>query len=244
MTNIESLVTETEALCRAVAPRDLEGLPLYVVAQSSIAHEWGEAIGTCGFTMKGLDLQLKHLIPNYRGRGPAMVLNDLYTWSDDPLDLEYCFTMTALHELSHIAEREFPFDPREPKPLDIPPTDGLIEWLNKTPPVSEVISVFHHGPRFVRAVIHLAYRASRLGVRTSPAAVTNDWRANGMSGPWTYELALDDEPERRSDDLLSDILASDPPAEFTAVWKCDQRRIMDWKERMQKELQARTQQAA
>lgn len=226
MSDIESLVQETEALCRAVARRDLEGVPLYVVPQSSIAHEWGTGVAVEGFTNPCLDLLLQHRIPDYRGRGPCMVVNDMHL---EPIDLDYVFKATALHELAHILERPKLFSDLPPHP----PEGTDADWLARASAVvaaaindAQIIErpdVNVHGLDFMRIAIHLCHRASRYGHRVSPAAVA--CRHEGTSGPWVYEMALDDEPERRVNDAFRDILSSAPPPEFVALWERDQRAI-------------------
>jgi hypothetical protein len=235
MSDIAALVHDTEKLCRAVATRELEGHPLYIVPQSQIAHEWGKAAAILGVTNPWLDMCLQHLIPDYRGRGPAMIVNDLFL---EPVDLKYVFAAVALHELAHVLERTEPFS-------DLPPCAAIGNAADLVARASEITSlaintkelvelpiVNVHGIEFMRIAIHLCYRSTRYGHKVTPAAVAS--RYDGRSGPWLYEIALGDEPERRANDAFSDIKASAPPPEFTALWEKDRRAI----ERRRKAMQA------
>jgi hypothetical protein len=221
MPDIASLVKETEILCRAVAPRDLDGLPLYVVAQSQIAHEWGQAWPVCGYTTPGLDLCLAHLIPDYRGRGPCIVVNDFVL---DPNEPEYDFKSTALHELAHVLERPALFElPSAVTTEGIARVSAVLTAAINDEEEMDCAAVNVHGIEFMRAAVHLCYRAAVNGILISPDDVIGS--SKGASAEWVYEMALGDEPERRASDLFRDILSSDPPAEFNAVWQRDQKRI-------------------
>ncbi len=64
-----------ERLCRAVAAQELANLPLYIVPQSRLA-ELGFADDQHGLTCLSLDLFVREYLEDYRGRGPAMVINE------------------------------------------------------------------------------------------------------------------------------------------------------------------------
>lgn len=49
-------LAEGHDLCRQIAALDLAGHPLYIVAQSQIASEFGKAEGCHGYTSPSLDL--------------------------------------------------------------------------------------------------------------------------------------------------------------------------------------------
>lgn len=75
--DIPALCCRSQHLCRAVAGRDLEGLPLYIMPQSQLAAEYGNAERCYAYTTPSLDLYLRPHIRDWRGRGPCMVINDL-----------------------------------------------------------------------------------------------------------------------------------------------------------------------
>ena len=100
-----------ELLCRQVAPLDLAGVPLYVVPQSAIQANFGNAETTYGYTLNWLDLILqKQLGTAWRGRGPCIVANDIAMTEDLGGDIEATFLATVLHELGHVFERDIRFE--------------------------------------------------------------------------------------------------------------------------------------
>lgn len=81
--DVDALCVRAEAACRAVAARDLAGVPLYIVPQSRLPDHLGGRSVCNGFTTPSLDLYLQDVIgPAWRGRGPCMVINDV---GDQPL---------------------------------------------------------------------------------------------------------------------------------------------------------------
>ncbi len=75
--DMAALLAEAEWLCQAVAGRDLAGIPIYMVPQSSLPPDWGSADRCFGYTTPSLDLYLREHISEWRGRGPAVVINDV-----------------------------------------------------------------------------------------------------------------------------------------------------------------------
>ena len=105
--DVAPLLTNAEALCRAVAGPDQAGVPLYLVPQSRLLANLGAADCCHGCSTPSLDLYLQEAIgPDWRGRGPCMDINDLALVAEShPDDLEYLILATAIHELAHIRER-------------------------------------------------------------------------------------------------------------------------------------------
>lgn len=76
--DVDDLCARAESACRAIASRDLEGTPLYIMPQSRLPAELGGRSVCDGFTTPSLDLYLRDVIgPAWRGRGPCMVINDV-----------------------------------------------------------------------------------------------------------------------------------------------------------------------
>jgi hypothetical protein len=182
-----------ERLCRAVAAQDLANLPLYIVPQSRLA-ELGFADDLHGVTCLSLDLFVREYLEDYRGRGPAMVINeDAIRQCSHPADFEYILLATVLHELAHIlerpthyAERTADVDPmrikfdaltvahatHEPWPIDVPAYEG-------------------HDHVFIRTCLHLAYRAEQAGVEICPNVFCAG-RGYGLYLATSYQRALGD----------------------------------------------------
>jgi hypothetical protein len=211
-----------ERLCRVVAAQELANLPLYIVPQSRLA-ELGFADDQHGLTCLRLDLFVREYMENYRGRGPAMVINaDAIRQCNHPDDVEYIILATVLHELSHIVERpthhaewhadadpmRIKFDAltvayatHEPQPVDVPAYDG-------------------HDHVFIRTCLHLAYRAEQAGVEICPNVICAG-RSYGLYPATSYQRALGDEPAQLRHLKFQEILAIEPPAAFTALWQHD-----------------------
>jgi hypothetical protein len=225
MPNIASLVQETEALCRAVSKRDLEGLPLYVVPQSSIAHAWGNAESWGGYTGYCLDVFLADYIPGYRGRGPCLVVNDLALSKETPDMRRKKFIATAIHELAHVLDSPslslYAVSTLKPSDARQEAAECRAE-VNAEPPIRESLYEYH-GATFLRILIHLCRRAGVAGTPIAPQDA-HDTFHTGLSPISHYDEALADEPERRATDLFCSIMASDPPSAFTELWERDRER--------------------
>ena len=72
------LCVRSERLAVALAPIDLEGVPVYVVAQSELSTAFASLPSCFGFTRFDLDLLLEsELGRRWQGRGAAMVIADV-----------------------------------------------------------------------------------------------------------------------------------------------------------------------
>lgn len=108
---VASLGARAEALCRRIALLDLAGLPLYIVPQSALASEFGNAEATYGYTMSWLDWVVRDQMGDaWRGRGPCIVVNDSAIREDLGRFIEPTFLATTIHELAHVFERDMRFD--------------------------------------------------------------------------------------------------------------------------------------
>jgi hypothetical protein len=221
---VANLCARAEALCQQTAPRDLAGVPLYVVPQSALPADRGTAEACHGYTTPSLDLYLRDVIgPAWRGRGPCMVINDLALLGEAPDELETCFLATALHELAHILERPALYRERpNAEPARLMFEALLLAHVVAEPPSSEEAraSLPHHGQRFIRAALHLRHRAEAAGVCIGAALVCPN-RQYGLSHVNAYRAALGDEPIRLADARIRDVLASPPPQDFSRLWADD-----------------------
>jgi hypothetical protein len=217
-----TLAAEAEALCRAVAGRDLASVPLYIVAQSSLPPEAGSGDHCYGYTTPSLDLYLRPHLPHWIGRGPCMVINDLALAEDHHADdLQYVVQCCVLHELAHILDRPALFaDRTDADPLKLQFEALVVADATGRAPSIDVPAYYGHGASFIRIALHLCHRATRHGVDVGPGALCAGYRF-GLSPAFRYQAALGDEPARMADWLISDILAAQPPPAFTELWNQD-----------------------
>jgi hypothetical protein len=222
LAHVATLLARAEALCHAVAGRDLGGTPLYIVPQSALpaGHYAGDY--HFGFTTPSLDLYLRNYIPIWRGRGPCMVINDLGFADDfDPVDLDYVVPTGVLHELAHVLDRPELFADRtgaDPNKLLF--ESQVIANSTKRPPRDDLPAYFGHEVAFIRIALHLCHRVERAGVTIAPAAICAGHRY-GLSHATDYQDALGEEPACCADMLFSDIAATNPPPAFSQLWAQD-----------------------
>ena len=218
---VATLCRRAEALCRQIAPLDLADLPLYIVPQSAIAAEFGNAESTYGYTMAWLDWVLcDQLGDAWRGRGPCIVVNDIAMREDLGGFIEPTFLATTIHELAHVFARDMRFDTVP----DICSNRVIFERLRlahdvrEPVPESEQARTCHqHDQRFIRAMLHLRYRAERCGATLARGLLAHDGPAI-FARPIDYELALQNEQARMLDTSIRDILASPSPPAFSRLW--------------------------
>jgi hypothetical protein len=218
---VADLCRRANDLCRRVAPDDLAGLPLYVLAQSAIRDTLGEARQTYGYTLSRLDLILRDQIgPAWQGRGPCIVCNDIAMREDLGPFLTPTFLANSLHELAHVLERGMTFEDQPEVCSDRLMFDGLVvaHAMNEPVPATHARQRFlQHDDRFLRAILHLRHRAGRLGVHLAPGMIVPDTQPMLWS-PSRYRIALGDEPDRLRDVPIRTILLMDPPADFVRLW--------------------------
>ncbi len=221
---VANLCHKAAALCQQIAPHDLTGLPLYILPQSAIAAELGNADSTYGYTMEWLDWVLRDQIGDaWRGRGPCIVVNDIAMSQDLGDFIEPSFLATTIHELAHVFERDMRFDtvPNISSDRVLFERLRLAHEVREPVPESERTQTFHqHDQRFIRAVLHLRFRADRYGALLARSLILNDGPAI-FARPIDYELALQNEPERMFDVSLRDIMANAPPPAFSRLWAAE-----------------------
>jgi len=213
-----------KALCRLVAAQDLGPLPLYIVPQSRLPPELGGGSVANGYTASRLDLHLRDFIPDYRGRGPCMVVGDRNLWARDADDFLYSFQATSLHELAHLLLRPWYFcEPVNASPEALHREARKVADMVATEPPEDGLPPFMgHESQFIRTALHLQHRAAKVGVWIAPNDLCAG-RQYGLSHARRYQLALGDEPQRLADKPIMRIVATEAPIEFTELWVSDVR---------------------
>ncbi len=222
--DIDALMARAVCLCRAVAPLDLAGAPLYIVRQSRLPEHLGGKAVCDGFTCPRLDLYLREAIgPAWQGRGPCMVINDTDFGRLDAPDAECHMLATVLHELAHILERP----PVDRAGEDMDEAKLIFESLcvghavsRETPPDETAAPFQNHGLRFIRAALHLRHRAQAAGVLVTLSGCCAG-RRYGLSHLNLYRKALGDEPARLAGLAIRDILRTPYPKAFRRLWAAD-----------------------
>lgn len=228
LAHVRTLLREAEALCRAVAGRDLGTTPLYLVPQSSLPAQCGSGKCCLAYTTPSLDLYMQEHIAAWRGRGPCMVINDIAMAEEyEPADLEFAMKAHSLHELAHILVRPQLFEERP----DACPNKILFESLvvaaaTERMPSADLPVYFGHEAEFIRTVLHLCHRAARIGFDVRPSLLCAGYRYS-LFPAQRYQQALGHEPEHCVEMFFRDILATQPPSEFTALWADDMQRHHD-----------------
>jgi hypothetical protein len=219
---VATAFANAERLCRTVAKRDLAGVPLYVVRQSSLPQQAGSGDHCYSYTTPSLDLYLREHIPHWRSRGPCMVINDVALAEDFAAeDLDYVIAKTVLHELAHILDRPVVFAERKSAPpAKIQFEAMVVADASARPPREDLPRYFGHESGFIRVALHLSHRAQRHGEPIKPAALCAGYRY-GLSHASEYAEALGDEPERCVDMPFREIAATSPPPAFSQLWMQD-----------------------
>jgi len=218
------ILAKAQSLCRTIAHRDLGVTPLYLLAQSHLPI----GLGTqhhYAFTHPRADVMYRDHIDPWLGRGPCAVVNDIGIAEDYlPEDLEYAIIGIVLHELAHILDRPALYDANDcDDPARLQFDARVLTDVSQRAARSDLPLYFGHGPSFIRAVIHLAYRATLAGFEIKPAGIFASHRL-GLSLIGEYEDALGDEPHRQRDSEFRALLATEPPYEFTQQWAADMHR--------------------
>jgi len=219
--HVAILLAKADKLCHAVAGSDLGTAPLYVVPQSSLPVAFGTGDHCYGYTTPRLDLYLQDHIPDWRGRGPCMVVNDVALREDHfEEDLDCLICVNVLHELAHVLDRPALFADREgTDPARITFEKLVVAYATRRPSCADLPAYFGHDHSFIRIVLHLCHRAERHGVAIAPSVICGGYRY-GLSHASRYQEALGDEPARRESMPIRKILATKPPIAFSSLW-CD-----------------------
>ncbi len=229
---VKHALNVAERVARAVVP-ELEGRPLYLIQP---------AIGSLVPPSKGAGGGL--FVPNlaatvrpqleaegrWRGPGPAVVVDAFWLMAsaaDDDVGLRRVVGV-ALHELAHWLDR-----PESTKVV------AHADWLEAKSnlqqpeplPCGVTVTFLTHGESFTRACCHLWYRATRGGGMVMTAkhlGFGSDYPAlDYLHRPDQYIDAIWPELESRKGEPLRQILKSDPPSAFAALWNQIYERFID-----------------
>ena len=220
--HMADVLADATRLCHVVAGSDLEGFPLYLVRQSLISAEFGNAEKCYGYTLPSAALYYRAYINPWLGFGPCAVINDIALAEDfDPEDLEYATRAVVLHELAHILDRDVLCVERRDEPAEKIQFESLVVAnATRQSPRSERPPYAGHGPSFLRLVVHLSHRANAAGFDASPAAIFAGHR-HRLSPASQYQDALEDEPSQQINNRLRDLPSVELPSRFLEVWNSD-----------------------
>jgi len=243
---LEELRTDCESLCRQCALIDFDGKPLYVVLGSEIIGDKNvERIGGC--TTSLLDILARPSIESrgqWCGRGPALMINEKMMWQ---IAVEQCGTTSlpvfpkfkslclsvALHEAAHLAVDGTARQDISPEAAEYVSTKTLRAFrvaLTETTATREErrSDREHHDAKWIRAILHLHHRACATNywpLLAMQLDVVADLELYGLSPVWKFERAIGDEPARLIGLSIAEILASEPPGEFSKLYTADTDRL-------------------
>jgi len=230
-----------EQLVFDIAPLDLAGVAVYVITESPaelLSPTW------LGLYSRFTDLVAKDCLVaagRWCGRGIALLVNTgeirkiLFEQVDDDPDLleklvHQRTLAVVLHELIHaiIEHRDTPYgheaDARKAQQAvrrfcELS-NDDIDDLQTNYPPW------YPHDSQWIRIMMHVAYRAERLGHRV-PISLLMDSIRFAISSPWLYRNAIGNEPKRLRDLSFAQILDIQPPDAFAKTWRNDVERWVD-----------------
>jgi hypothetical protein len=232
-----------ETICREVAPRDLAGKNLYIVWRSELLDTPADIRVSLGCTTRNLDLIAKPAIgEKWRGRGPALYLNDQSLWgmACGRVDASWpnpaasarlifahsiCEAIT-IHELGHVAEDGFERkEVQEPERYAEKLLPLFRNHLETIEPTRLERTERDHGAEWIRCTLHMSHRATSISsfslLQLELSALTLSTEFYGLSPTGKYFDAIGDEPARMIDASFAEILATEPPAAFTELFTSD-----------------------
>ncbi len=212
----------------------------YVLPAFAISREFWEGNPAFAYTNCGLDLRLKPQLEEmgeWRGRGFCVVLLKALDFVFRLSEAEQ--TGLILHEFSHHLDDDIFFQTvglRADQVENVPPKRTPLPTTSefrKRPWDS-------HEDRFTRIALHLRHRAALAGWECTPFQLHIAGENYGMSDPDEYAAALGDEPERRINERILDIIETSAPAAFTGLFEADVRRYYatTFQELAERELRA------
>jgi hypothetical protein len=213
---MEAWRVEAENLLRLIAPRDFDGAPIYICIRSEVTEDFDGLPGCNAYTAVSLDKLLQPILEyqgRWQGRGFATVVHEGRFRASHrhlaPWELEEVFMKWALHEVAHY--------------FDIGRAMSFHEWggpmlkavasaLRDPPPKKNPWS--GHESSFIRAALHIHHRANAVGFTIRSADMSAAGEQYGLAPIEQYAEVLGDEPSRRIEESLFDIIDSKPPTEF------------------------------
>ena len=239
---------QLETLFRRIAPADLGSRPCYVCLASTMPGDLRPGAEVLGYQSAMLDLSFRQWLTDsgrWRGRGPAVVVNDTAIreaaealgGDDAGLVAELYRTRVhavTLHEIAHALATAFDL---RALPVEIADTvernsrSAVADWIagRDDKPADPPPHWIGHEAAYIRAILHVAARAERLGV-AKPADNLLFCSSNySLSGLWCYRAALAGEIDAFDSSLsFADLRGCDPPKAFVELWRDDLHRWWKW----------------
>lgn len=233
---LREIIDHAAAIAQSLAPLDIDAnFPLYVVTRHDLQRAGlnfpaREVMGITGPCMD--QIVLPAIGDRWHGRGLGVVLDERELlgdtrWNDG-------FGQTRRHWIESFAARVLDITLHE---LAHGLADGYRGLLERSTiseadaagersrllgePASIGRPPWHlHGPRFIRALIHLEHRAKRAGHRVGLYTMAR-FSTYALSPAWMYREALGDEPRRMVDRSFVEINAEAMPASFVRLFNSD-----------------------
>jgi hypothetical protein len=141
-----------------------------------------------------------------------------------------------LHELGHVLPVGSPREDSEPSADEIAMELSMVQKWADLPEVERANDHRpwwpHHDDAFIRRVLHLHYRAERLGHDAPGRTLCIAGEYYGLSPPACYHRALGDEPARLSALSFREIEEIEQPKEFSQLFAAD---VQRWQQLRNKE---------
>ena len=189
--------------------------PIYVALQSEGVPEkiGGPIVGGCYSPI--LDLHLQDWLQaqgRWQGRQPAIYLDD--TRTEDWFPFAW-----FIHECAHFCDMGFSGSPFVLKSTLKQAETNWAEHRDDPTAIDKTLGYDPgHGPRFVRACVHLWHRSRELGFGYSPEHIYEGKQYN-VPEAWAAIDALGDELSRFEPLWIKTILELPAPKEFDAIFK-------------------------
>jgi hypothetical protein len=194
---------------------------VYVLLQSELPADRGRQSCAGGFTSPTLDLQYRDVIAGrWRGRGPALVVNDVQLNELPEIDRAPLLRSVALHEAAHVFER--------PRLVEALPADDAADPVGASRLLSSLCDAglsaaaeaAMHAVGFTRVACHVAARAMGLGA-FDPGLVVGGWSRPRHSGYFHLASLLGDELDAHRGSTFAEIRTLPVPPAFAAAVLAD-----------------------
>ncbi len=191
--------------------------PVYIVLVSALP-KCQQRLVLYACTGPALDLYFRDDIPNYRGRGPCLLINDFEFAACPPL-YHSSVTALAIHEAAHVLVGGWEFEDDAAVELAPRVRRAMHSFLTERPASIEIEDEIEsdHGPDWIRCSIHLWHRSKRLMRDLSLAVVLKQSLPAWDSSGWA--LSLGDELERFERKPIRDVLREPIPDKLQSMWK-------------------------
>ncbi len=207
------------AWLRSIVP-ELGGVPVYVRDFSELP-DWMQEDGTRAWTSSMADLQMKEILQarnQWEGRGHFIAVSN--AWRQSSLSEQFGI---LLHEMAHslsafdamMRRDESTFGEIEAV-LIAPGGRDAIRQRFELPTLDPAIGTrLSHGERWIRCCVHLAARAWDFCTLSDMVVFSEDYALQEEHSEAVIRALM---PEVRSGGNIIEILKSDPPKEFAALF--------------------------